>query len=246
VERAEPLYLKAGLLKDQTRFEEARTTFDQVIAIYRWSGNKLRQSQALLSQANMLHLAGEPEAGIEVLREAERLAEGELDPRLVLGIKQHLAAHLVDTGAAHQARQLMPTIHALAAGCATQIDRVRIRWLEGLIAAKLGESSQAERILTSVRQDFLDLDIGYDAAVVSLELAALYLESGQVEQTAQLANEMVPIFRALDLSREAFGALVLFQRALVMETASVGMAQDIAAFLRRSSSRPGLRSERPS
>jgi hypothetical protein len=57
---------------------------------------------------------------------------------------------------------------------------------------------------------------------------------------------MLPIFDSLDIRREAFASLILFQQAALREEATVQMVQEIAACLRKASAQPALRYEKPS
>jgi hypothetical protein len=83
-------------------------------------------------------------------------------------------------------------------------------------------------------------------ASVSLELAALYLRQGRTAEMKQLAAEMVPIFESRDVHREAIAALMLFKKAVDMETVSVRLVEEVADLVRRSKSRPRPVGEQPS
>ena len=48
----------------------------------------------------------------------------------------------------------------------------------------------------------------YDAAIVSMDLALLYLRQRRTAELKTLAKEMLPIFRSQDVHREAVAALV--------------------------------------
>jgi len=59
--------------------------------------------------------------------------------------------------------------------------------------------------------------MGYDAALVSLHLALLYTKEGRAAAVAELAREMIPIFEAQDIHREALAALTVFRQAAFHE-----------------------------
>ncbi|HKV13114.1 MAG TPA: hypothetical protein VJ725_33545, partial [Thermoanaerobaculia bacterium] len=75
--------------------------------------------------------------------------------------------------------------------------------------------------------------MGYDAALVSLDLARLFTQEGCTDDLKRLARELMPIFEARDVHREAIVALLMFQRACEEERLTVEMVQEIAGFLRR-------------
>jgi hypothetical protein len=70
----------------------------------------------------------------------------------------------------------------------------------------------------------------YDAAMVSLDLALLYLREGRSEDVKALAEEMLPIFQAQDVHREALAALLLFQDAARRDELTVAAVTDLAAY----------------
>jgi hypothetical protein len=90
---------------------------------------------------------------------------------------------------------------------------------------------------------FTEADIGYDAALVALDLADLYVQNGRVSESRELAAEMLPIFAARDVHREAVAALILAQKALEQEKATSALLGQVASFLRRARRNPALRFE---
>lgn len=243
--RAELLYRKSILLREQRRFEESEKVIDQAIAIYRWAGNDRGLCRCLIIKARIFEYRDDPERSIPLLGEAADLVSEEDDAYLLPGIWQNLALCLVKAGEPEEARELLPAIHKRCSELGPHY-QIRIRWLEALIARDLGEHDEAERILRQVREKFIHDGIGIDAALASLDLASMLLEQGRTSETRQLAEEMLPIFDSLDIRREAFASLILFQQAALREEATVQMVQEIAACLRRASAQPALRYENPS
>ena len=81
----------------------------------------------------------------------------------------------------------------------------------------------------------------FDAAQVSLDLAALYLRQGRSEETRLLATELIPIFQSRDIYREALAAVIVFQQAAAMEQLTAGLVEEIAAYLEKARCNPELR-----
>ncbi len=75
--------------------------------------------------------------------------------------------------------------------------------------------------------------MGYDAAMISLDLAILYLMEGRVADVQRLAEEMLPIFQAQDVNREALAALRLFQEAARRQELTIEKVRELASWLRR-------------
>ena len=75
--------------------------------------------------------------------------------------------------------------------------------------------------------------MGYDAALVSLDLARLFAQEECTEDLKRLAAELMPIFESRDVHREAIVALLMFQRACEEERLTVDLAREFSAYLRR-------------
>jgi len=80
--------------------------------------------------------------------------------------------------------------------------------------------------------------MGYDAALVSIDLGPLYLETGEVERLRRLASELMPIFAAKDLSKEAFACLLLYQDACQTLELTGQLGRELLRFLAEDRRRP--------
>jgi hypothetical protein len=75
--------------------------------------------------------------------------------------------------------------------------------------------------------------MGYDAALVSLDLAILYAREHRTAELKRLAAEMAPIFESRDVHREAMAAFLMFRNACEEERMTVELATQLAVQLRR-------------
>jgi hypothetical protein len=89
-------------------------------------------------------------------------------------------------------------------------------------------------------REFTTREIAYDAALVSLELAVLWLEKGRTREVKELAEEMVWIFESQKVHKEALAALTLFREAAGREAATVALARRVLGYLEKAQSAPGL------
>lgn len=245
-ERARFLQIRAGLLLETRSFRQAIDLMDQVVAIQRWANDHGALAQALLTKVHIHRTAGHLEESLTCLKQAENLVDPDTQPRLSLYVKQHRLLYLNEIGQPEAARELLPEVLQLVEQIGNRLERMRVQWAKGLILGKLKQSEAAEETLRKVREEFLQEGISYDAAQVSLDLAIILLESNRLEETRQLAEDMLPLFESLDIQREAFAALILFHRAALQDKATAGMVRDIAAFLKRTGSAPALKYEEPS
>jgi tetratricopeptide (TPR) repeat protein len=239
------LGLKASLRRDQRRFEEALALLDEVAARYLEEDEEGRDlhlaGQTLVNKAYTLDQMDEPGRAIEVLLEAAPLVDPTRDPRLLLCLRHNLVDTLSKTGRLQEASALLAGVESLSREVGGDLDLVRLRWAEGRIAAGLGETAKGEELLRQVRRDFLERGLGYDAALVSLELADLYAGQERTAELRELAGEMLPVFQARDVHREALAALALFQQAAAREEASLDLVRRVSSYLSRARRDPGLR-----
>jgi len=124
-----------------------------------------------------------------------------------------------------------------------ELDLTRVAWLEGKIAAGLGHLSAAQAAFEQARDVFHRRELTWDYAVVSLELALILLAQGRAGETRRLAEEMLLIFQAQKIEREALAALQIFCDAARSETATIELTRRIVKFLYQARHNPELRFE---
>jgi len=241
LEEARILDLKASLLCDQGRFEQAAELLDIVIDIYDDLHEPHRKGRAMISQGLFLGYAGGSEEAIRQLRRGLALVEWEREPRLVLMARHNLAWFLNDSGRSEEALQQLERFLHTYGEFPDAWTELRLAWLSGRIAARLDYLADAERTLIEVRQGFLAEGHGYDASLVTLDLAQLYLRQGRAAEVRELAAGMIAVFLAQDVHRQAAAALAVFQRAAELDEATPLLLEEIGTYLRRARRNPRLR-----
>lgn len=242
LEESRRLDLKASLRRSQRRLPEALDLLDRALATDK---RKAYTGHLLIKRAKTLEEMGELQAAITVLQEAEPFTGSEKDPRLFLCLKHNLADYLSKVGRYEEAESLLPEVSAICARLGNELDRIRLRWVEGRIADGLGRTGQAIEILTQVRGDFAARGMDYDTALVSLELATIFAREGRADSVKALARHMAPIFQAQGVHREALAALALFRQAAESEEVTADLARQLLDYLHRARQDPKLRFEAP-
>lgn len=241
------LSLKASLRKDQRRFEEALVLIDEVVGIY-LAGDPETQDfhmagRAFVNKAKIFEEMGNLEEALDLLREASPLIDPEREPRLLLCVQHNLLDYLSNLGRPEEARAMLPRVWKLSRELGNELDLVRLTWTEGLILSALGETARAAALLFTARGEFVSRAMGYDAALVSLHLALIYAREGRAGAIAELAKEMIPIFEAEDIHREALAALAVFKQAALQERATAELVDRVARYLEAARKNPGLKFE---
>ena len=231
--RAEVYDLKASLRRGQRRFADAVTLLDQAIAIFRELSDLHRVGRSLINKASVLEEQGEFEPAIAFLHEASPLLDPLREPRLIFCSHLNLVALLIAAGKYEEAEGALPELRRVALDQRNPLDLVRVAWAEGRIAFGLGRLGAAEASFREVQQEFFERGMGYDAALVSLDLAMLYAQEGCTAELKQLAAELLPVFESREVHREAMAALLMFQHAAEEETLTLELARHLAEFLKR-------------
>jgi tetratricopeptide (TPR) repeat protein len=244
LEKAGVLLLKASLLGNQQRFFEAFRVLDRVVSIGRKYGDLHLCGKAMITRGFLCAVAAHdaPETDAHRwLSEGLELVDPAAEPRLVVAARHNLILHLAECGRNAEALQLLEQTRPLYAFLGDQMNLLRLRWVEGRIAVAQGRFARAEPMLQEVRKEFVEREIGYDAALVSLDLARIYARQGRSTEMRRLAEEMLPIFNSRQIQREALTALVIFQKAAEMESVTLGLVQELSEYLDRTRKNPGSR-----
>jgi hypothetical protein len=117
---------------------------------------------------------------------------------------------------------------------------VRLKWTEGQIYAGLGQYERALLVLEEAREGFAQHGIGYDVALVSLEIATVLLKTGRAAEVQALTESLVAAFQMQEVHREALAALALFQQGVLQQRLDLELVQRVSDFLRRSRFDPAL------
>ncbi|HEY9420588.1 MAG TPA: hypothetical protein VIW92_04175, partial [Thermoanaerobaculia bacterium] len=118
---------------------------------------------------------------------------------------------------------------------------LRAGWQEGQLLRDLGHLRAAESALLRAREGFVDRSLMYEAAVVSLDLAALYTKLRATEDLKQTVAATVPIFRALRVDREAFASLLQLQQVADQEQRAMELIRYLNARIEPIAERGALR-----
>ncbi|MFL6259667.1 MAG: hypothetical protein ACJ76Y_08150 [Thermoanaerobaculia bacterium] len=220
--------LTASLFVDRRRFKEAHSLLEYVYTIYQRHGDAHAAARTFISKGIASNLALEPGEAMGYLTEGLRQIKATRDPKLVLSALHGLLWCLVEAGRAAEASRFMEDVRPLYEAMGERFDRLPQLWLEGRIASHLGEDEKAERYLQLVCKGYRDSDIAYDVALVSLDLAALWLRQGRTAEIQSLLDDVIVILRARNLQREALSAFLMLKKAFESNKATVALLQTAA------------------
>ena len=225
--------LTASLYIDQSRFKEARVLFDAVYAIHQREGDRHSRGRALISKGFMAVNALEDEEGIRLLSEGLAMIDASRDPKLATSGIFNLIWALVECRRAPLAETLFNHSRPLFLAHLERKEGIKYAWLEGRIAAALNDSARAERSLREARAAFEEFKLPAYVALVSLDMAALWLRAGRTPEITILLEETITVFRTQGMSRAAVTTLLVVHEAVKKQQATEALLHATAVELSR-------------
>jgi tetratricopeptide (TPR) repeat protein len=238
---AQILSFTASLRNSQGRYGEAAALLDRAIAIYRAGKDRHQEGKNLILKGMAFGYDGRFKEAVRLIRRGISRIDSVEEPWLLVSARHNLIWYLNESGSHQEALETLETTRRLYLELGHPMHLVRLRWVEGKIAGDLGRFEEAETALREARDAFVERGIGFDAALVSLDLAAYYARQGRADEVKRLAAEMLPIFGSRDVHPEALAALSLFQQAAETEQVTLAFLDQIVAYLQRSRLDPELR-----
>jgi tetratricopeptide (TPR) repeat protein len=231
---AELHHMLAALRSDQRRFSEAERLLEEARQVYERCGEWQLLGRLLVGQAVAQSEAGQVEKAVATAHEALRTLDLNRDRKLYLCAEHNLTDYLQELGRFDEAEARYRRNQALYEEFPEAWIQLRRQWLAGRIARGLHDLGLAEQIFLRLREQFADKELSFHVALVGLDLALVFIAQGRDEGVAQLADEMLPIFLAQDLRREATAALLLFEEAAKKRAVTLTMVEELILHLRRS------------
>ena len=232
--------LQASLNGAQRRFPLAFEALDAVYVLHQRRGDDHQAGRALISKGLYTGYANDPEGAVRLLTDGLELIDQKRDPELALFAIHNTAAFLVDCNRFRKARNLVWENRWRYVRHGGRIDQVKLRWLQGLVETGLGNLPAAEEALKEARQGLAAAELRYHWALAGLDLGSLLLRRKRHEEARTVVLEATDVFVALNIQREAMGAVVLLQRVFEAGIEAQATLDHAIRFLRRVEHDPTL------
>jgi len=207
----------AGLHTFQRRFDAAITALAEAAEIYRQLGETHAFARTLVQEATAFLYSGDAESAVGLLNQAIPLIDHEGDPHLLLAACHNMVRCYIDLDQPERALSIYSETRDLYKEFGDSLILLRAGWQEGQLLRDLGHLRAAETALLRARRGFLERDLMYEGAVVCLDLAAVYVKLKNIEDLKETVTATVPIFRALQVDREALASLLQLQQVADQE-----------------------------
>ncbi len=228
--------LTATLRAHQRRYGEAFRLLQEAQEIYEHEADRTAIGRVLIKKGIYSGHDGDVEGAIRFLLQGFRLLRRRREAKLRFLALHNLVYFMAETGKYRQARitlfRMLPLYHRYAGG----MDWVRLRGVEGTIAAGLGELDKAERAFRSEKEGFEQAGLDFAVAICDLELVTVWLRQGttaKIGEARRTIGRLVEYFRDIGVEREALGAVLLLREAEVREALTVELVEATVRILRQ-------------
>lgn len=232
--RIKALILDTWALIDaaQGRHEKARQGICAALAIYREIGDLDCQAITLARMSLQECFAGKAEEAIKLMHEARLGLDEERYPAIYLTTLHKQVKLLVTIGRYREARILLWTHLGHYAAYGGEEDQVELTSLQGAINAGLGKLYAAERDLIEAGIGFADLEMAYNMALTSLDLAAVFQDQGRPDDALECASIAIETFQVLEIPEEAHAALLVLKEAFDRHLVDGDLLRRTARYMR--------------
>jgi tetratricopeptide (TPR) repeat protein len=209
---AEIISMAASVYRATRRYDQTFFLLDRAYETYRELGEEHLTGRTLISKGIAKGSRGDLSEAIALLRQAVHLVDCDREPALLLAGIHNLIWFQVDSAQFAKGRTLIRTHDDLYRQHGGRFDLLRLHWLKGRIAAGLGELAEAEAAFLAARAGFAEHRLAYLEALISLDLAILWLRQGRKDEAGVLVEDMLSTFHALGIRREALAVLLVTRR----------------------------------
>ena len=210
--KIELLGWRASLYIFQRQFGDAVKLLEEAEGLCQETGNQAILAESLICKAIAWVYSGDPEKAIWTLNKAILLVDP-ADQRLLFTAHHNLITCYLEAGRLQEALALVAQARSLGEQIRDELLNLRLIWQEGRILNELGLLEEAEAQFSRARDGFLERDLSYEGAVVSLDLTAVYVKLGLHAEVRRTIGDILPIFSSLRVGRELLASLIQLQQA---------------------------------
>jgi tetratricopeptide (TPR) repeat protein len=223
--------LSGALACAQRRFDEAFRLLDVAYSLYMSLNDRSAAGRALIARGLYAGYVGDPLEGIHYLLQGLDTIDRAKEPKLAFQALHNIVLLRVELGEYEEASRYLLRMQPLYDRYLSDLERLKLRWVEGKIAAGLGRLDDAEAAFLEASQDFDRAGLGYRSALASLDLVAVWLRQGRTAEIRHLVAQLLATFRAVGVEREALAGILLLRDAVECEQATLELLQLIAISL---------------
>jgi tetratricopeptide (TPR) repeat protein len=222
-EKVTPLYIF------RERYDDAVELCEQAAQIHQELGEDHLLASSLVQKAVACVYSGAATVAIRTLNQAIPLIDHEEDPHLLLAACHNLIRCYIDLGRPDQALLVYTETRELYHELDDPLIVLRALWQEGQLLRDLGHLRAAETALQRSRKGFLEDNLIYEVALVSLDLASVYVKLGLIEDLKDTVATTLPVFQALRVEQKTMASLLQLQHVADQEYQALELIRSLSS-----------------
>jgi tetratricopeptide (TPR) repeat protein len=199
--------------------------------VLRDGGDEKRYVHGRTIQATILMDRGRYGEAAEVLRSVVALARGLGDMQTYAHITHFIGRCMAKLGQTDAARTVLSEAVKLFHDLDMREEPPRVRGTIAEMLVEAGRYNEAIAELYLARAEFLALDLPVIAALVSLDIVDYLLVQERTSEVELLCRDMIRVFAAANLSRNALHALAHLQSLAERAAVTAGAVQEVRSYL---------------
>lgn len=227
-------YLRAVICVETERLDEALRLVRKSARVFRQFGEDDRFVHAKIVEGTVLfdqnHYTQARDLFLGLVRTTKSLGDAATLARLYGNVANcQLRLHELESADVYFARAL-----SLYEALGLETERVRTRWNIGCLRIATGDIPDGLARLREAKQEFEELGLRSDAALVTLDLAEALLASGdpaEAREAAEVCGGIVESFNAVGMTGHALRALGFLQEAFASGRATPALVREVRQFL---------------
>ena len=223
LEKITPLAIFLG------QYGEAIEMCEEAGQIYLELGESHSLASTRTQKAVALIYSGETEAALLTLHQAIPLIDQGQEPHLLVVACHNLIRCYIDLDRPDQALMLYSEIREIYKDFDDPLIALKTTWQEGKLLCDLGHLRAAETVLLRARKGYMEKGIASEVALVSLDLATVYVKLGLVDEVKRTVITTLPIFHALRVKLDTLAALLQLQQVADQEQQALEIVRALSS-----------------
>ncbi len=234
-DRARVAIIRSMALRQMEDFTPAITAARVSAETFARFEDEGRLVSAHLAQAQVRYSRGDYEGAIETLRPLEVRLRDSNNVRNHANVLNTLGTCLWKSGKLDEALRDHETAAMLFDALSLPTESTRCRWNVASILVVAGRVDEAQVRLEALRKTFVDLGMTSEVALISLDLAELFLARNQFQEAERICHEAMRSFEiaGLSYSSRALTALAYIREAARRKIVTPVAVKHVREYIRR-------------
>lgn len=237
--------LRAGVLKEQERFDEAMAKAQHAERGFAHAGDEKRRMNAAFLCGGILLEAGDPNGALPIFRRIIEYGENTRSAQWI-ALGSYAAGNCeIERGHVGEASLLFHDALVIFRELGPERELLLTKWGIARVVFHSGKLSEAIRRLRDVAAEFEGRGMVTNAALVGLDISEGLLALDRPKDIVGLAQHLFSEFMKAGMLTGALSAIAYLKEAAAAKRLTKQDIEAIRAFLRRAERRPSLQFVRP-